>query len=218
MRRYGPYFEMMCLYGAMLVLGGYFVVAMAAADDDYRTGLQAYNRGDMATAINVLRKTADSGHAPSQALLADILDRSEYDEEAVAYFRKAAEQANADGEFGLGRMYVSGEGVKRDVQQGRLWITRAAERGHAQATAVLAQAYMRGELGMTESERQSAAALQWIRRAAAIAHVPSIEYLAMAYRKGTHGLAVDIKQAEHYEARVKELRGAPAKPAAKRRS
>lgn len=215
---FGRVLRTMCRCGAALLLGGYLVASFAAVDDDYKSALQAYNRGDMTAAINTLRKSADSGHAPSQALLAYILDQSDYDEEAVVYFRKAAEQGNADGEYGLGRMYTSGEGVKRDIQEGRRWILKAAQRGHVLATAVIAQAYIRGELGITESERASETAHQWIRRAAETDHVPSLEHLAAGYRKGINGFAVDLKQAEYYEMRVKQVRGITAKPPAKRRN
>lgn len=214
----GTYLRWLLVYALGVVLAGHALAGLAASvEEDYKQGLIWYNRGDMATAINVLRKGADAGHAPSQALLGDILDNSDYDDEAVAYYRKAAEQGHADGEFGLGRMYATGEGVKRDIGEARRWITRAAERGHGLATAVLAQAYMRGELGITDSERHGEVAFKWIRRAAEQSHLPSLEYLAQGYRKGINGLVADAKQAEFYEARVKQVKGATQKPPAKRR-
>ncbi len=218
MKALSEYLKVLAVCGALVMLGGYAVASLAGVDDDYKAGLQAYNRGDVAAAINVLRKGADGGHPPSQALLADILDQSDYNEEAVVYYRKAADHGNADGEFGLGRMYLTGEGVRRDVAEARKWITRAAERGHMQATAALAQAYMKGELGVADGERQSEAAFQWIKRAAEQSHLPSLEFLALGYRKGINGLAVDVKQAELYEARVKQVRGVGQKPPAKRKS
>lgn len=217
MKETGERFKRMVVCAALALLTSYAGVSAAGVEDDYKEALQLYNRGDVASAINILRKGADGGHAASQALLADILDQSDYNEEAVAYYRKAAAQGNADAEFGLGRMYLTGEGVKRDVAEARTWILRAAERSHVLATAVIAQAYMKGELGIADNERQSETAYKWIRRAADQGHLPSLEYLAVGYRKGVNGLSMDAMQAEIYEARVKQVKGATQKPPAKRK-
>ena len=58
---------------------------------------------------------------------------------ARAWMRLAADQGNADGQYGLGAMYAAGEGVSRDADAARQWIERAASQGHAQAINALAQ-------------------------------------------------------------------------------
>lgn len=192
-------------------------IVLAAPEDDFRKGSDAWRAGDVVEAMALLKGPADAGHAPSQALLAYILDKAEFNEEAVAYYRKAAEQGNPDGEFGLGGMYAAGEGVKRDPTEARKWITRAAEKNQNSAIVTLAHAYIQGGLGIEESERNSAAALNWIRRAADIGNVPAMERLAIAYRNGAYGLGVDVKQAEALEAKVRAARGIAEKGAAKKR-
>jgi TPR repeat protein len=181
---------------------------LAAPEDDYRTGERAYQTGDVSGAMQALRRAADAGHAPAQVLLADILDKAEFNEEAVVYYRKAASQGNADGEFGLGNMYASGEGVDRNLAEARNWYTRAAGKNHPQAINVLAQAYMRGGLDIADKDRGTEQAANWIKRAAGNNYLPAIDYLAKAYRTGAPGLAVDIKQAEVLEARAAGLRAA----------
>jgi TPR repeat protein len=185
-------------------------LAFAGPDDDYRAGVKAYQGGDFLGAMQVLRKPADGGHAASQALLAEILDKSDYDEQAVAYYRKSAAQGYPDGEYGLGTMYANGEGVKRDLAEARNWITKAADHGHVQAISTLAHAYMTGGLALDEQSRTSAAALTWIRKAADVNYVPALEYLAKAYRTGSAGLTADAKQADALEAKVRALRGTRA--------
>jgi len=189
----------------------------AAPEDDYRAGAAAYRGGDVVQAMALLKKSADVGHAPSQSLLAYILDKAEFNDEAIAYYRKAAAQGDAEGEFGLGSMYASGEGVKRDPAEARKWITRAAERGHVSAIKVLALAYVKGELGINEAERGSAEALRWLRRAADSGDVPAMEHLVLAYRTGAYGLVVDLKQAEALAAKVRAAQGVAEKGAAKKR-
>lgn len=193
------------------------VGAWASPEDDYRAGSKAFYGGDFVQAMALLRKPADAGHAPSQSLLGYILDKAELNDEAVVYYRKAAEQNDADGQFGLGSMYAAGEGVKRDLAEARKWITRAAEKGHAGAINVLAQAYINGALGIDESERNGAEALRWVRRAADSGHLPAVERLALAYRTGGYGLAINLEQAQALEAKAKAARGIVEKSPAKKR-
>lgn len=193
------------LAGALLAL--HMTLAWAGPEDDFRAGSKAFHSGDIVEAMAMLKRSADAGHAPAQALLGDVLDQAEFDEEALAYYRKAAQQGNADGEFGVGAMYAAGEGVKRDPAEALKWITRAAEKGHVLATKVLAQAHIKGELGLTDAQRSGPDALRWVRRAADLGDIPAMEHLARAYRIGGMGLAADVKQAETLEAKVRTLRG-----------
>jgi TPR repeat protein len=200
-----------------LLLVWHACVAWAAPEDDYRAGAEAYRGGDVVQAMARLKASADAGYAPAQSLLAYILNQAEFNDEAVAYYRKAAAQGDAEGEFGLGSMYAAGEGVKRDPAEARKWITRAAERGHVSAIRLLALAYIKGELGIDEAERGSADALRWVRRAADSGDVPAMEQLALAYRTGAYGLVVDLKQAEEFGAKVRAAQGVAAKGVAKKR-
>ena len=201
----------MATRGLAMLLVWYACAAWAAPEDDYRAGSEAYRGGDVVRAMSLLKKSADAGHAPSQSLLAYILDKAEFNDEAAAYYRKAAEQGEPEGEYGLGSMYASGEGMKRDLGEARKWIPRAAEKGHAAAINSLAQAYLSGELGIDETQRTGAEALRWVRRAADSGYLPALERLATAYRTGAYGLAVDLKQAEALDAKGRAARGVAEK-------
>lgn len=194
--------------GWILVLA--FLVSapvFAGAPEDFAEAAKSYAAGDVVGSMPLLRRAANAGHAPAQVLLAEILDRSEFDEEAVAYYRKAAEQGSADGQFGLGSMYSIGEGVKKDLDVARRWITQAAEQGHKQAIGVMAQAYISGQLGVSEKERQSEEALRWIRKGADLGFLAAIDVLVQAYRNGTLGLEADAAEAGRWQAKANELRG-----------
>jgi uncharacterized protein len=207
--------------GASIALGLLLAAsAWAGPAEDFASGRSAYETGDVRTAVSLLRKSADQGHAPAQVLLAQILDQSEQDEEALKYFKLAAEQGNRDGYYGLATMYASGEGVPRDLGTARGWMVKAADAGHAQAVQSVAIAYINGGLAVSEAERSSPDALQWIQKAAALDSLPAIDRLAVAYRKGDYALPVDVKKAEEYEARARKLRNVtittkPGKKAAK---
>lgn len=147
----------------LLVVNG----AWAQAGSDLREltsrGEAAFQTGDLIVAMGMFRRAADAGHAPAQARLADLLDAAEQDVEAVDWYRKAAEQNDADGEFGLGRMLANGEGVKRDVNQALKWYRRAVEKNHVRAIEALARATRSGDLGLvrnlTEADRLEQRAL-----------------------------------------------------------
>ncbi|WP_309295377.1 tetratricopeptide repeat protein, partial [Aeromonas caviae] len=50
--------------------------------------------------------------------------------QAMAWYRKAAEQGHAQAQYFLGWMYTNGLGVVQDDWQALSWIRKAAEQGH----------------------------------------------------------------------------------------
>ena len=53
---------------------------------------------------------------------------------AVSWFRKAADQGDADAQFNLGLMYSNGQGVPQNYVQGHMWFNLAAARFPASET------------------------------------------------------------------------------------
>jgi len=71
-----------------------------------------------------------------------------YDEDfanAAGCFLKAAQQGDAEAQFGLGNMLVEGQGIPRDEQQAALWFRKAAELGFAPAQVNLGVMYTQGQ-------------------------------------------------------------------------
>jgi len=58
--------------------------------------------------------------------------------EAMKWFRKAAEQGDAQAQRNLGIMYHGGQGVSQDYGEAMKWFRKAAEQGDAQAQNNLA--------------------------------------------------------------------------------
>lgn len=188
-------------------------VSLAGPNEDYQAALKSYQDGDVVGAMPGLRNAANAGHPKAQVLLAELLDRAEIDEEAAGYYSKAAEQGDADGMFGYGVMLAAGEGVKKNLLDGRHWINKAAELGHLQAINVIAQAYLTADLGLTDKDRSSPEALRWVEMAAKNDYLPALDALAEAYRTGG-GLPVGAseKLASEYRAQANRVRGIdPAK-------
>jgi TPR repeat protein len=138
---------------------------------------------------------------------------------AVTYFRKAADQGNADGQYGLGAMYLKGEGVAKDPFAARRWIKLAADQDHKLAVTAMANAFIAGTMSVTAEERQSEEALRWIRKDADFNSLQSIDALVQAYRIGGFGLAANAAEANRWQAKANELRGiAPGSRKAKKRN
>jgi len=50
-------------------------------------------------------------------------------EQAVSWYRRAAEAGNTEAQFNLGSCYDDGDGVAKDAEQAVSWYRRAAEAG-----------------------------------------------------------------------------------------
>jgi uncharacterized protein len=129
--------------------------AVAGPEQDSATAEKAFARGDLVVSLQLWAKAGQQGYAPAQARLGDLLDASEENEQAVDWYRKAADQGNAAGEFGLGQMYLKGEGVKKDVEQARVYILKAAEKNYLDAVTMMMYAYRSGGLGLAVDNAQA---------------------------------------------------------------
>lgn len=178
------FFAMALSCGWMLWSGA----AFAGATEDYEAGRKAFDDGDVSNALVLLKKAADQKHVPAQILLGRVLDGAGEDELAVEYFRKAADQGEAEAEFELGGMYVKGEGVAQDLMKARTRIRSAAEKGYVGAVVTLAEAYLNGGLGLSEAERKDPVeSARWIKAAAEKGHAGALVFLVDRYLKESAG-------------------------------
>ncbi|WP_310732352.1 tetratricopeptide repeat protein [Ideonella sp. A 288] len=137
-----------CRLGLLLALACNGAMAQIDAKALTERAEAAFRTGDLIVAMGLLRQAADAGHGPAQSRLADMLDAAEQDAEAVVWYRKAAAQNDAHGEYGLGRMLAHGEGVARDPVEAVRWYRLAAEKNHVFAIEALARAHRSGDLGI----------------------------------------------------------------------
>ena len=83
-------------------------------------------------------------------------------EEAVVWFRKAADQGHLGAQTWLGCAYQRGEGVDKDCVEAVRWYRKAANQGNKEAQLRLGDAYERGE-GVNKDLVE---AVGWLRRSA----------------------------------------------------
>jgi TPR repeat protein len=84
------------------------------------------------------------------------------DAQALAWYRKSADQRYGPGQYNLGFMYQNGRGVLQDDVQAVAWFRKAADQGDAEAQYNLGVMYAKG-LGVPKDDAQAAA---WHRKAA----------------------------------------------------
>lgn len=94
---------------------------------------------------------------------------------AVKYFRKLAEQGDAEGQFNLGDCYHRGLGIGRDFNEAVKWFRLSANQGYANAQFSLGKCYSLGD-GVV---RNRDTAKEWFEKAAKQGHSGAADILAM---------------------------------------
>ena len=175
--------------------------AHAAPDDDFARGRLAWQRGDVTGAMSALRAPAKAGHVPSQLLLAHILEGADFAQEAAQLYRDAAAQDSPDGHAGLASLHLAGRGVAKDEKLALQHFSKAAELGHPLSIEVIANAWVKGQLGL-DAAADPAAAKAALLRAAERQHLASADALAQGYQSGRYGLPVDAAEAARWRERA----------------
>jgi len=129
-------------------------------------GSVAFDNGDFTGAMDAWKPKAEGGDPEAMTNIGVLynlgLGVKRDDQEAAAWYGKAAQLGFALAQFDLANLYYDGQGVDRDRKQAARWYTAAAKGGHPKAQLYLAQMYENGE-GVDEDQ---AAALTWYQKAA----------------------------------------------------
>ena len=112
-------------------------LSWTAGAQDFKKGVEAYKRGDYATALRELRPLAERGDADAQSRLGFMYDNGQGvpkdSAEAVRWLRRAAEQGFPKAQFDLGVSYENGIGVPQDYVEAYIWFSVCAAGGHERA-------------------------------------------------------------------------------------
>ena len=116
-----------------LALGSFVV----GCSDDFQRGVEAYNKGDYATALKEWTPLADLGNVKAQYNLGLMYDMGkgvlqDY-KEAVRWYQLAAEQGYSSAQHNLGLLYFNGQGISQDHQEAVKWITLSADQGEVES-------------------------------------------------------------------------------------
>ena len=174
-----------------------FVLAILAAGlarADFKTGLDAYQRADYATALQEWRPLAEKGDANAQYNLGLLYNQGlgvQQDFKAAAdWYRKAAEQGNSNAQYNLGVMGSTGQGVPKDPSQAMKWYLKAAEKGVVGAQNNLGTLYNEGPGGFQDYSQSE----KWYRKAAEQGVASAQFNLAVMYDIG-QGVPINYAEA-----------------------
>jgi hypothetical protein len=121
------------------------------------------------------------------------------------WFRKAAEQNDANAQSNLGLCYLHGQGVAQDYVEAVRWFRKAAEQNDANAQFNLGYCYHEGQ-GVA---RDYVEAVRWFRKAAEQNDANAQYNLGYCYHEG-QGVAQDDVEAVRWVRKAAEQNDAPA--------
>ena len=127
----------------------------SAAGGAWERGQAAFEKGDVAAALEAWRPLAEAGDARAQAALGSLhihgtgvpVDHAK----ALRWTRLAAEQGDVTGQFNMGTLHAGGLGVERDYAEAAAWFARAAEQDDAASRFNLGVLHARG-LGVAKDD------------------------------------------------------------------
>ena len=135
-----------------------FAPGVPSSAADWASGQTAYERGDVAAALEAWRPLAEAGDARAQAAIGSLYIHGQgipvdY-AEALRWTQLAAEQGDVTGQFNMGTIYAGGLGVERDYAVAAEWFARAAEQDDAASRFNLGVLYARG-LGVAKDDEEA---------------------------------------------------------------
>lgn len=186
---------------------------------DYVTGLIEFRDGDLLMAMTPLRRAAEAGYAPAQALYAYALNKGDENPEAERYYRLAVKQGDPDAKFGLAGMLIGGETAKKDLGEAKALIWEAAAQDHKQSILVVAAALLADKsiLPLTDEDRAPANVATWLTKAAELEDMPALQRMERAHRLGELGLPVNGAEAARLAKKIAEITGQTEEALAKRK-
>lgn len=155
----------------------------------YRKRLRQYQP------LEPLRKAAEQGNIDAKWSLAVLYQlRGAYDPALRIY--RDLEETDPRAMLNIGVMYLQGQGVKKNLDEGFKCIFKAAERGDSIAMIVAAKCYAFGN-GVQQSNAQ---AISWLNKAMEAGESQAAEILSQAYATGK----LEVKENQTYARQLYE--------------
>lgn len=155
---------------------------------DFKSGLDAANRGDFNAAQKEWKALAQKGDAESQYNLGALLLSGKLGQQdpkkAVAWIEKAANQGHVEAANALGMLYHTGsKEFAQDFKKAYKYFLVAAKKGNPPAQFGLGVMLLNGQ-GV---KKDVAAGADWVRKAAEQGHVMAQYSLGVFYASGQSG-------------------------------
>src|SRR5699024_1509900 len=99
-------------------------------------------------------RAADAGYDFAQYALGKFLQGQNRTNEAVSWYGKAAAQGNSCAAYRLGKLYLEGKDVPKDVPKAVAYLTESAQQGNQYAQYALGKLYLTGQ-GVKQDREQA---------------------------------------------------------------
>ena len=150
-----------------------------AQSADVQRAIDAYNEGDYAAAMAVWEPLANQGNRDAQFAMGVLYYEghgvNKNLDEALAWFRKAADSEHPTAMFNLGVAYWEGRGLSQNYAQAVDWWERAAESGDVASQYNLGLAYYLGKGAQKDLDQ----ARNWLTQAAEKGHADAQHVLGI---------------------------------------
>ena len=155
-----------------------------------QTQQMASSRQQRVEEIKALEERIAQGNPEALATMGRKLLRSPSARaQAVALLEKAAIQGEAQIQYEVGDIYLSGRnGIARDLEKGRQWWDRALAQQHVKTMEMVAPAYQNGQFGYPVDLLKSKAL---------------VELLVEAYRDGVYGVDRNAQKERYWTGHLK---------------
>ncbi|MGN0833945.1 MAG: hypothetical protein ACI4RD_09910 [Kiritimatiellia bacterium] len=148
--------------------------------------------------FKLLLPLAQMGYAKAQLYLGDCYANGQGvfmdTEEAVNWYRAAAEQELPEAQHRMFECCRDGVGIERNITNAAKWCRKAAEAGFVEAMHDMARLYFFGK-GVEENNKS---AFKWFRKGAERGHPPALYMLGVCYKKG-YGVEKDEDEAQKWQ-------------------
>jgi TPR repeat protein len=126
-----------------------FFIGTLSAWGGFEEAIDAFRRGDYATAQREWQPLAEQGYARAQFNLGTLYDNGwgvpQDDTRAVKWYLKAAMQGEARAQYNLAQIYQNGESLLQNYAEAANWYRKAAEQGMFPAHYNLGVMYYKGQ-------------------------------------------------------------------------
>jgi uncharacterized protein len=141
---------------------------------------------DFQAAISFYVRAANRGHSEAAVQAGAIYEhRLKSYGEALTWYRRAADQGSAAGQFCVGVFYRDGLTLQRDFREAAKWTRMAADQGHSEAQFNLGVMYLRGDGVSLELP----SAVRWLEMAAGQGNVNAQKALYTLAQQGLYQLS-----------------------------
>lgn len=177
----------------------------AEGEDVVAQARAAMERNDFSKARELTTPLALKGLPSAQNVLGDLSIHAGEVQQAIEWYRKAAQKGDAKAQNNLGMAYIRGTGVMQDFKEAAMWLSKSAEQGNAKAQNNLSIMYLSGKGVATDLKL----AASWCEKAAQQNDPAAQVNMGLKYRYGT-GVEIDYAKAIKWLKLASEQRWPPA--------